>query len=399
MRFHKNNKEWVRKKIGEISSISSGGTPSRGKYEFWGGNIPWITTSLIDFNEIQRAEEYITKEGLNQSSAKLFPKGTILMAMYGQGKTRGKVAILGIEATTNQACAAIKVKQGMDARFLYTYLEKEYDRIRNIANDGGQQNLSASLIKSYKISLPNLNEQVKISSFLLLIDRRINTQIKIIEQLETLMSGLRQKIFSRQLRFKDDEGNDFPKWEEKNLIQLASRIISKNKENNQNVLTISAQQGLISQLKFFNKSVAAKDLKGYYLMKNNDFAYNKSYSDGYPMGAIKKLTRYDNGVVSSLYICFRFNAFVNTVFMEHYFESGLHNREIEKYAQEGARNHGLLNIGIIDFFNTKISIPNTDEQTKIANFLSSFDKKIEAEKEILIQYQSQKKYFLQNLFI
>ena len=104
LRFKEFDGDWDTSKIDKIASVTSGGTPSRANPEYWNGDIPWVTTSLVDFNVILSAEEFITKEGVNNSSAKLFPKDTILMAMYGQGITRGKVAILGIEATTNQAC-------------------------------------------------------------------------------------------------------------------------------------------------------------------------------------------------------------------------------------------------------------------------------------------------------
>jgi type I restriction enzyme S subunit len=148
---------------------------------------------------------------------------------------------------------------------------------------------------------------------------------------------------SSKSRFRQEDGSEFPAWEVKKLGEVAERVTRKNKVNNINVLTISAQFGLISQLEFFNKSVSAKDVSGYYLLEKDEFAYNKSYSNGYPMGAIKRLNRYDKGVVSTLYICFKFKEKINLSFMEQYFEMGLQNIELEKVAQEEARNHGLLN--------------------------------------------------------
>ncbi|WP_297510188.1 restriction endonuclease subunit S [Flavobacterium sp.] len=180
-------------------------------------------------------------------------------------------------------------------------------------------------------------------------------------------------------------------WTKKCLSEIALRVTSKNKENNLNVLTISAQFGLVSQLEYFNKSVSAKDVTGYYLIHKNEFAYNKSYSNGYPMGAIKRLNKYEKGVVSTLYICFCFNSeMVSYDFMEQYFETGLQNSEIEKFAQEGARNHGLLNIGVNDFFKIQLVLPCMAEQTKIASFLTALDDKLQAlkkKKELLEQYK------------
>ena len=140
------------------------------------------------------------------------------------------------------------------------------------------------------------------------------------------------------------------KWQVKPFDQVFIRVTRKNTENNLNILTISAQRGLVGQEKFFSKLVAAKDVTNYYLLYKNDYAYNKSYSNGYPMGAIKRLIEQDKGVVSTLYICFtaKEKGFEN--FFDQYFESGAHNAEISMIAQEGARNHGLLNMGVGDFF-------------------------------------------------
>jgi type I restriction enzyme S subunit len=99
--------EWESAVLGDIADVTTGGTPSRSKPEYWGGDIPWIATGAIDFNVITEPIEYISEAGLKNSSARLYPKGTLLMAMFGQGVTRGKVAILGMDATFNQACSAI----------------------------------------------------------------------------------------------------------------------------------------------------------------------------------------------------------------------------------------------------------------------------------------------------
>jgi restriction endonuclease S subunit len=155
----------------------------------------------------------------------------------------------------------------------------------------------------------------------------------------------------------------------------------------------------INQLDYFNDSVSSKNLLGYYLIEKNDFAYNRSYSKGYPMGATKRLIKYEKGVVSTLYICFRFKKDIVIDYFEHYFESGLANREIEKYAQEGARNHGLLNIGLNDYFSIYVLFPEKKEQTKIANFLSKIDDKIKTVNEQIEETKEYKKGLLQRMYI
>lgn len=177
-------------------------------------------------------------------------------------------------------------------------------------------------------------------------------------------------------------------WRKYRLGDLFERVTRKNINlESENVLTISAQYGLINQEEFFNKSVAGKNLNNYYLLKKGEFAYNKSYSAGYPMGATKMLEKYDEGIVSTLYICFRSKSdLVNNEYFKYYFESKQYYDELSKIAQEGARNHGLLNINVKDFFNIKIIVPNREEQEKIVNILSCVDNilnKISNEKELI----------------
>lgn len=186
-------------------------------------------------------------------------------------------------------------------------------------------------------------------------------------------------------------------WREAKFKDIFCRVTSKNKENNQNILTISAQYGLVSQDEFFSKIVAAKNVQGYYLLHKNDYAYNKSYSKGYPVGAIKRLAQ-DKGVVSTLYICFSLRQPGSEVFFDQYFESGKHNREIQKIAQEGARNHGLLNMSIDDFFSTKLIVPSAAEQQKIAEFLAAVDKRVALLECKVQQLEVYKRGVMQQLF-
>lgn len=198
-----------------------------------------------------------------------------------------------------------------------------------------------------------------------------------------------------ELRFPNYENS----WFSYKLNDISERVTRKNKNlESQRPLTISGQLGLIDQIEYFNKSVSSKNLTGYTLIKKGEFAYNKSYSNGYPLGAIKKLERYDLGILSSLYICFSFDENIDKSFMKNYFESTKWYREVANIAVEGARNHGLLNIPVNDFFNININLPIQYEQEKIGEFFSKLDRQIELEEQKLEKLEEQKKGYMQQIF-
>ncbi len=199
-----------------------------------------------------------------------------------------------------------------------------------------------------------------------------------------------------QLRFSgfDDD------WEEKKLGNVSDRVTRKN-ENLESTLplTISAQYGLVDQITFFNNQVASTtNLRNYFLVKNGEFAYNKSYSAGYPWGAIKRLDRYEKGVLSTLYIVFKPKN-INSDYLLSYYDTDKWYKQVSEIAAEGARNHGLLNIAPNDFFQTTFTAPMSEiEQQKIGAFLSHVDSLIQAKTKKLESLKAVKKSLLQKCF-
>jgi type I restriction enzyme M protein len=154
--------DWPMVELGGVCAIKSGGTPDRSNEAYWDGDIPWVTTTLINYGIIDRANEFITEAGLKNSATWIVPKGTVLMAMYGQGVTRGRVAVLGIDAAINQACAVFQLKgNSIDSGYLFRVLQSRYEDLRKIsdARGGNQSNLSAQVLKEYLIPLPPLATQ------------------------------------------------------------------------------------------------------------------------------------------------------------------------------------------------------------------------------------------------
>lgn len=254
-----------------------------------------------------------------------------------------------------------------------------------------------------KLHFPILQEQQKIAALLRLIDERITTQNKIIEDLNKLKSAIIEKLFCSpkdkqpEVRLHGFSEN----WQIICLSEICHRIRCKNTEEQcKRVLTIAAQYGLVSQEEFFNKNVASENLSGYYLLQNGDFAYNKSYSGDYVWGTVKRLDNYEQGVLSPLYICFRpDSAKVDSDFLVYYFESKKWHKAVADIAGEGARNHGLLNISVIDYFNTIHCIPSVDEQKQIAQIMSALLSKLAREQRILNCYTTQRQYLLRQMFI
>lgn len=221
---------WEVTTIGRIAHITSGGTPSRKEKAYWeNGSIPWIKTGEIDYCLIKSAEEHITDLGLKNSSTKLYSKGTLLMAMYGQGVTRGKVAILGIDATINQACAAIIQKKGVNVltEYLYYFIENQYDFIRNLSHGANQKNLSGNIIKAIEFSFPkDISEQEFITKSLKTVDSlKLNLQKKK-QTLSSLFKTLLHELMTGQRRVHEiefDALNKVYKMEEQPLSVAAEK--------------------------------------------------------------------------------------------------------------------------------------------------------------------------------
>jgi type I restriction enzyme S subunit len=199
---------WSIDTLENISKVTSGGTPSKNKSEYWdGGNIPWVRTTEVQNCTIESGniKVYITEDGLNNSSAKLFPIGTILLAMIGQGKTRGQVALLNFEASTNQNCAAIILKKEHHPEYYFNFLLSQYQNIRNLSNSAGQSNLSGGLVKTIKVPVPPLPEQQKIAKILSTWDKAITTTEKLIATSQQQKKALMQQLLTGKKRLVNPE--------------------------------------------------------------------------------------------------------------------------------------------------------------------------------------------------
>lgn len=286
-------------------------------------------------------------------------------------------------------------KEKTDKQFLFQLLDFDTQKILNQKQGGTMFHITKGDMETRKTITPPLPEQRAIANILSTWDTAIQTTQALISQKETEKKWLMQSLLTGKKRLKGFSGE----WKEYHLSDIFNRVTRKNTEENTNVVTISAQRGFVKQTDFFNKTVASDTLNNYYLVEKGEFCYNKSYSNGYPWGATKRLLDFDKAVVTTLYICFGIRDIKSNSgdFFEHYFEANLLDRGLTRIAHEGGRAHGLLNVTPSDFFNLQITIPSLEEQSAIAQVLQTAGKEIELLKTKLEQQKLQKKGLMQVL--
>ena len=330
----------------------------------------------------------------------------VLLNITGASIGRTAIATKEIEGgNVNQHVCIIRANSKVSPKFLCNYIQtkKIQNYIQSLQTGGSREGLNFEQIRSFPISLPNIAEQNKNAQLLDKLNERIATQNKIIEDLKKLKSAIIEKVFcspNQECPICRVEGFEQPLTTYK-MNDFCSRIATKNKDAKCSlVLTIAAQYGLVNQESFFNKSVASENLTGYYLLHKGEFAYNRSYSAGYDWGAVKRLDNYDEGVLSTLYICFKINeTIVDSDYLTYYFESTKWHRGLSDIAGEGARNHGLLNVSMTDYFNTKHRFPVIEEQKAIVKMLNAITEKERKATMLGECFQKQKQYLLRQMFI
>ena len=398
LRFPEFSASWKHREIGDVVRISSGGTPNRGTDEYWNGNIPWVTTTLVDFRRIVTTEEHISELGLKNSSAKKFPVGTVLLAMYGQGKTRGKVGILGIEATTNQACAALMPdKEQVNELFLFQNLAGRYSSIRKLSNSGGQDNLSAELIRTLSIAIPSLDEQRKIAAFLSAVDERIGQLAKKKELLLKYKKRVMWQIFDQKIRFKNSYGNDFSDWQEKTLGEVSSvrrgaspRPISDKKwfDDSSSIgwVRISdvtrSNKFLLETEQYLSPEGVAKSR----LVSGGNLIMSICATIGKPIYTTFDVCIHDGFVVFS-------DLSIDKEYLYYYLD--LVQLRWYRYGQPGTQVN--LNSDIVAA--ERIPVPCIDEQRKIVSYFSALDRKINLADKQLDLLKTFKKALLQQMFV
>ena len=406
LRFKGYNDEWVEYQLGKICKTYSGGTPNVSNLNFYNGLIPFIKSGEIHSNQTAM---YITEEGLKNSSAKLVNKGDLLFALY--GATSGEVDISKIDGAINQAILCVKSNY-INLIFLKEILSFNKNKILCKYLQGGQGNLSADIFKTLKFKFPTLREQEKIASFLTLIDKKIEKQKELVELLKKYKRGLLSQIFSQNLRFKDNNGNDYPAWEEKSLNNIFDTVTDFVAAGSFADLRKNVQY---NEKPDFAQLVRTVDLKNNF--KNKDFVFvsKSAYKYLWRVNLNEDALILPNigANIGEVYYIYSFKLPYknnvlgpNAILLKssnnnlYYLYSGCLTDNFRKqlFLQVGASGQPKFNKTDFKKIKIKISI-NIDEQSKISKFLSKIDDKIQQEECKLNNLQTHKQGLLQQMFI
>ena len=385
IRFKGYTDEWEQRKLSDIyDSIGNAFVGTATPYYAEQGHFYLESNNVKDGQINHNSEIFINDEFYEKQKDKWLHTGDMVMVQSGHV---GHAAVIPEELDNTAAHALIMFrnpKEEIEPYFLnYEYqTDKAKKKIENITTGNTIKHILASNMQEFVVDVPNYEEQKVIAGYFRNIDHLITLHQRKCDEVKTLKKYMLQKMFPQnEQKIPEIRFEGFTEaWEQRKLGDLVDRVTRKNQDLVSELpLTISAQYGLIDQNEFFDKRVASKDVSGYYLIENGEFAYNKSTSTDAPWGAIKRLDRYENGVLSTLYIIFgiKENNPVDSDFLVSYYSTNLWHKGIHEIAAEGARNHGLLNIAPADFFETKLMIPqDIEEQKKIGKYFEELERLI-----------------------
>ncbi|BEB31969.1 type I restriction endonuclease [Escherichia coli] len=390
--------KWETFSLGEIANFRRGSFPQPYGLPEWFDDNGYPFVQVFDVSDNMRLKDR-TKSKISQLAANqsiFAPKGTLIMTIQG---SIGRLALMQYDAYVDRTLLIFQsYKKNINIDFLKYSLFLLFDIEKKKADGGVIRTITKQTLTDFRISIPSNEEQTKIADFLSSIDEKITLLNKQYDLLCRYKKGMMQKIFSQDLRFKNDSGYEYPEWEEVELKKIASKVNTKNRDNSvSTVLTNSATQGIVSQESYFEREIVTEsNLTGYYVVRIGDFVYNPRISSTAPVGPIK-MNELTQGVMSPLYTVFRFEKGL-LKFYQYFFESSVWHDYMKSVANSGAR-HDRMNISGADFFGLPVPQPLEEEQTKIARFLSAIDDKITIKKAELDKLKTWKQGLLQQMFI
>jgi type I restriction enzyme, S subunit len=385
---------WTVARLGDIARVTSGGTPSRKVAGYWNGDVPWVSTGLIDFNTIRRTSEHITQLGVKNSSAKVFPKGTVLMAMFGQGVTRGKVARLGMRAAFNQACVAIIPHNRLPREYVFQYLWHHYKSIRALSNSGSQANLNAALIKSISIATPPPEEVNEIIRVARAWDRATLRTSRLLKLKRRLKRGLMQQLLTGRRRFPEFEAQPWREVHIGDILREEARTVKLDPNAPYRLVSIRRRSG-----GFFDREIRLGCQIGYSALEQlraGDFVIARRQVLHGAMATVP--TEFDGAYVSNAYAILvpLDGAAIHLPFFNYM------SQQPRLYYLAFRCSYGVaiekMFFRLDWFLKERITIPPTiAEQQKITAVLAAADREIDLLEQQLSALREQKKGLMQKL--
>lgn len=382
-------KNWNRKTVGELCCFSNGHgfTPRDWAKQGW---------PIIRIQNLNGSENFNYFNGEPDPDWIVEP-GDLLFAWAGvAGVSFGPTIWQGPRGVLNQHIYRITPLDGVDKNWLYAALKMVTTRIERKAHGfkSSLLHVKKSDITDQHIHQPKIEEQGEIARILSVGNLHIDLTERLIAAKQERRTWLMQQLLTGKRRLPGFDGE----WREVHIRDIFKPVRRKNDKGITHVLTASGEHGLVDQTEYFNRSVSGDSLDGYYLLHRGEFAYNRSSMNGYPYGAIKRLDAYDEGVLSTLYLCFKLSSdSCYSDFFKHLFEAGVLNEQLRKIVQVGARAHGLLNVTLHDFFALKVSYPSIDEQKAIASTIDIAERELDLLRTQLEALREQKKGLMQQL--
>ncbi|MEJ7507546.1 restriction endonuclease subunit S [Staphylococcus simulans] len=402
LRFPEFSGEWEEKKVKEEFKVVSGSTPLRSKREYFDDNgIPWIKTMDLNNSEINAVSERISKMALNELNLKVLPKNTILIAMYGGFNQIGRTGLLTFESTINQAISALlDIKQKHNSYFFQYYFNHNVNKWRRYAASSRKDpNITKKDIESFKIVFPSYNEQKRIGDFFSKLDRQIELEEKKLALLEEQKKGYMQKIFSQELRFKDEYGNEYPEWEEKRLGEIAKitrGLTYKPSDVRCNGVRVLRSSNIINNKFYMHHDDVFVDDKIVKIpfVNNGDILITAANGSPRLVGKHALINKLSNNSVAGGFM-YTLKA-ENTKFIQTWMYTTEYQRIITK-VQGG--NGSIGNLSKKDLETGLITVPSTEEQVKIGSFFEKIDGIILKNLQKTQRMQDMKKSLLQQIYL
>ena len=395
LRFKEFDGDWIKSKLGSEAQFFQGEQVSLDDQcsEYAHGLIKFLR--IENFTQKSKDFRYIRYTG---SQEKILVEQDIAIVRY--GATAGFICSGETGVIANNLFKVSVDNKKINQKYLELVLksEKTFNYFQAEMSGGAMPALNFKIVGNLDITYSSIQEQTQIASFLSSVDEKISQLTQKHQLLNQYKQGMMQQLFSQQIRFKADDGSEFEKWEDKPLNEIALKRSGKNKDGSiSEVLTNSATQGVIKQSDYFEREIVTEsNLNGYYIVNLDDFVYNPRISVHAPVGPIKR-NKKCLGVMSPLYTVFTVSE-GNLAYLEYFFDSNFWHDYVKGVANSGAR-HDRMNITNKDFFDMPILYPCLEEQTKIANFLSAIDQKIEVVVQQIEQAKQWKKGLLQQMFV